>query len=365
MTASIIKIEAKELLEIEPSRAEQIQRVFMPMAEMVAAFEERVHQVVRQSVEQGITKDVCDKARRVRLDIAKVRHLTETARKAQKEEFLRAGKAIDGVANILKWAVVEKEKALEDIETHFERQEKERRDALQAARVEEILQYLPDAGERDLAGMEPDVWSAYLGAKRQEYLDRVAAERKAEEERAAKAKAEEEERERIKQENARLKAEAEERTKQMRQAEEQARREREAAEAAARKEREEIQARADAERRDREAAIAKERQEQEAVLLEEKRKRMKAELEAKEERSKAYAKECARKMEEQKKAEEEERKAQEELKKGDKAKVADLLNDLRIISEKFEFKSRKNKSMFADVREAIEGIINHIQETTK
>lgn len=173
-------IQAPELQAVEKSKAEQIRQTFQPMAEMLDTFEQQYSEI---TAEQQITSEVTAKAKRLRLDIAKVRIAAEKARKAQKEEYLRAGKAIDGVANILKWAVSEKEEKLKEIELHFERLEEQRLAALQAERVEQLSPYVEDAEERDLSSMEQDVWEAYLAAKKAAHKERIEAERKAEEER--------------------------------------------------------------------------------------------------------------------------------------------------------------------------------------
>ena len=205
-----MKFNAPELTAIEDSKAEQIRATFEPMAKMLTEFEESYKEVVKAS-EEKITEELSAKAKRLRLNIGKVRIATEKTRKAQKEEYLRAGKAIDGVSNILKWAVAEKEDKLKEIENHFELLEKERVESVQAERVAALSQYVEDASERSLSGMENDVWEAYLTSKKKEFTDKIDAEKKAEEDRIAKEKAEAEERARVAEENKRLKAEAVER----------------------------------------------------------------------------------------------------------------------------------------------------------
>jgi len=263
-----IKFDAPELSSIEPSRAEMIRSTFEPMAAMLTEFEAAYGEIVAES-EKEITKELTGKAKRLRLDIGKVRIETEKIRKAEKEEYLRAGKAIDGVSNILKWAVTEKENRLKEIEDHFAIMERRRLEALQKERVEALSPYVEDAHERDLASMEDDVWNAYFAAKKKEYEDRIEAERKAEEERIAREKAEVEERERIRKENERLKKEAEERAK-----EEAERKKKEEAERKAREEKE---------RKEREAHEAeKARLEAELKRQEEERRRLEEERIAKE-----------------------------------------------------------------------------------
>ncbi|KKK63383.1 hypothetical protein LCGC14_2994860, partial [marine sediment metagenome] len=185
---ALIKFNAPELRVIEESKAVQIKATFEPMAEMFAEADERFAEVFGEA-EKEITENVTGRAKRLRLDIAKVRIETERIRKEQKEEYLRAGKAIDGVSNIIKWAVGDKEAKLKEIEDHFENQERKRLEALQAERVEKLSPYVEDAEERNLSEMDPDVWAAYYKTKKQEQEKRDTAEKKVAEDRIAKEKA--------------------------------------------------------------------------------------------------------------------------------------------------------------------------------
>ncbi len=72
---------------------------------MLESFEEAFNQIMAEEV----TEELCGRAKRLRLDISKIRVSADKARKAQKEEYLRAGNAIQGVFNILKFAVTDKE----------------------------------------------------------------------------------------------------------------------------------------------------------------------------------------------------------------------------------------------------------------
>lgn len=209
----IMKFDTPELQVIEKSKAEKIKATFEPMAKMLLEFE-KAFEEVKSEAGKEITKDVTIKAKRLRIDIGKVRRDTEKVRIAEKEEYLRAGKAIDGVSNVLKWAVIDKENELKEIENHFEIQEQKRLEKLQAERVGKLLKYAEDAEERNLSDMDNDVWQAYFTTKKKEYDDRIAAEKQAEIDRIAKEKAEAAERVRIRKENELLKKEAEEKEKQ-------------------------------------------------------------------------------------------------------------------------------------------------------
>jgi len=385
-TKSLVTINAPELDAIEKSKAEQIKATFEPMVVMLSEFESQFNEIVSES-EKEITKEITEKAKRLRIDIGKVRIGTEKLRKEQKEEYLRAGKAIDGVSNILKWAVADKENKLKEIENHFELKEKEYREKIQSERAELLSKYVEDAHERNLSSMDEDVWNAYFQTKKKAWEDEQAAIKKAEEERiererldklennrkleiapymqflteskdlrnmsdtdyssliseCKKAKSEyDTEQEKIRIENEKLKKEAEEKEKN-RIAEEKARKEREEAERKAREEKE---------RKEREAYEAKLKAEREA--------REKIEREEKEKREKLEAELRAKQEAERKAKEEEEARIQAELNKGDADKVNDLITELKILKSKFSFSSKKNQKMYSDVGIMLTSIIDFI-----
>lgn len=285
---------------IEKSKAEQIEAVFVPMVDMLKKFEGAYSKVVDEA-ETEITREVVGAAKRVRLDISKVRIKTEKARKEQKEEYLRAGKAIDGIANILKFAVVEKEEKLKEIETYYERIEAEKIEKLQQDRMTELEKYIDEPINIDLASMTEEVWTRYLEGYKLAYEKRIEAEKKAEEERIKAEEAEKERLRKIEEENERLKKEAEERERLRRIEEEKQKKEREALKKKLEKERKEREAaeKAEAEKRAKEAEErekaqrekdrieaekrAKEKAEQEKILQKEReeKERLEAELETK------------------------------------------------------------------------------------
>ena len=56
----------------------------------------------------------------------------------------------------------------------------------------------------------------------------------------------------------------------------------------------------------------------------------------------------------------EEKREQAELSKGDKAKILDLKNDLKTLSSKYEFKSKKNQEMYLHVSAVLNQLIGEI-----
>jgi len=201
---SIIKA-TPELLALDESKATVIRKAFEPMVNMLEQFEEAYKSVTSEAEP---TLETTKKAKRLRLDIAKVRVSADKVRKEQKEEYLRAGKAIDGVFNVLKWAVSDKEEALKKIEKHFEEKERVRLEALQVERVELISEYVEDTEALNLGSMAEDVFEAYLEKKKTDKIARIEAEKEAERKRIEEeAEAMRAESERIKEE-ARMEAQA-------------------------------------------------------------------------------------------------------------------------------------------------------------
>lgn len=364
MKNEIIKIDAPELNGLEKSKAEKIRSTFEPMAVMLSDFEKSFEELINEA-KKGITKEITQKAKRLRLDVGKVRIETGKIKDQQKEYIKLEDKAIMGVHNILVWAVKEKEDRLKEIETFFEIQEQKRLNELQKNRVDHISPYLVDAHERQLSNMEDDVWNAYFQSKKKEHEDRIDAERKAELERieaekrkkrhidreyevrdygrffdwdsshqetsdedfqklidqAEKKKSDyEDEQEKIRVENERLKKEAE-------------------AE----------KAKIEAERKNREAKERKERAEYEAKLKAEREAKEKLEREAKQREEEQKAKEEAEKA-----------KIEAELKKGDSEKVKDLINDLTLLKDKYSFESEKYKNLYADTGILIDKVTAHL-----
>lgn len=346
----LLKIETPELSVIEESKAAKIKATFEPMAKMLEEFESSYNELLTEA-QNEITKDLTMKAKRLRLDIGKVRIDTGKLKDKQKEYIKLEDKAIMGVHNVLVWAVKEKEDKLKEIESFFEIQEQQRIEALQAERVEKLSIYVENANERDLAKFAEDEFEALFAMKKKEQEDRIAAEKKAEAERIAKEKAESEERKRISEENEQLKKEAVERERlakiesDKRIAIENERIEKEKIEKAA------IEAKERKQREEYEAKIKIEREAKEKIEREEKAKREKLEAEIK-------AKEDA----ERKAKEDEAERIQAELVKGDSAKVKDLIKDLESLKSKYSFKSAKNKKMYDDVNILVDRVVTFIKK---
>lgn len=168
-----------ELTGLPESKAQQIKEVFEPMVKMLESFESAYAELMEQEQSEEKSK----KAKRLRLDISRVRIEADKVRKAQKEEYLRAGNAIQGVYNVLKFAVVDKEEKLKEVEEYYERIESEKIAKIHAERTEELAKYEADSTGLDLGKMPDEVWKNFLAGAKSNYENLKAAERKAEEER--------------------------------------------------------------------------------------------------------------------------------------------------------------------------------------
>lgn len=294
--------EDEQLKVLGPDRSAQIKAVFDPMVKMLEGFEEAYTELMAE--EQSKNKSF--RAKRLRLQIAQVRIEAEKVRKKEKEEYLRAGNAIQGVYNILKFAVTDKEEKLKEVETYYERQEEERIAKLKEEREAQLSEYNFDASGVNVGDMKEDIWNNFLQGVRLNYEAVKEAERKAEEDRKKKEEEEKAERARIRLENERLKKEAAEKEKKRLARERKIRAERKKA-------------------REKEAA---EKKAHEEALKKEREAREKAEAEAAAEKAAAEKKEAERKakLEAEKKAKED--KAREEAAKPDREKLASLLQEI-------------------------------------
>ena len=287
--------------------------------------------IIEQSRRIVVT-DAADKlnvklARECRLELRSIRIASDKLRKSLKEDSLRRGKAIDGFHNILLHLVEPEEQRLEEQEKFAERQEAERKAEIKRKREGALSLYNVDTTFYALAEMSPEAFAQLLENSRLAHGARLAAAKKAEEDRIAREKAEAEERERVRLENERLKREAfeaakreEEERKKRAEVEKKALEERRAAEEAARKERLALEEKA---RKEREAIEAKARAEREAAELAAKKER--------EAREKIEVELRAREEAERQRVEEEKREAKRAAMAPDSEKIASIAAKVRAI----------------------------------
>ncbi len=212
---------------LEPESAMALRSCFEEMFSSAEKWAASARLIVVTSPDQ---KREMKMARESRLALREIRVKAEHARKRLKEDSTRRGKAIDGIANVLKALIEPIEEHLLEQETFAERAEDVRKDALRSAREEALRALGADpAAYANLGETSEETWAITLegakdaktareeAAKQAEAVrleaERLAAEaRKAAKAEAARLEAERVERERLAaEENARLRAEAAER----------------------------------------------------------------------------------------------------------------------------------------------------------
>jgi hypothetical protein len=280
---------------LEPASAQEVLSLFSPVfaqAKNLCRDAEAINVTDATQVTQ------IKQARALRLLLRGIRVEADKIRKKLKEDSLRRGKAIQGVYNIIEYAIAPVEERLLEHEKFAERAEAARIAKAKEEREAQLSAYVADLSFYRLGEMSEEAWKQLLSGAKAAHEARISAEVKAEQERIAQAMAEAEERERVRQENERLKREVSEREAALRA-------EREAAEAKARaeaekarKEREAVEARARAEREKIERKAAAEREAAEKKVAAEHAAREKAEAElraAREERDRKAKAEVAAK----------------------------------------------------------------------
>lgn len=153
------------------------------------------------------------KARESRLKLKAIRVEVEKTRVDLKEQSLREGRAIDGVANVIKALIVPVEEHLEKQEKYAEIREMERLNKRYEERITVLTPYVDDITLYTLKDMSDAAFANLLQSSKNAWQAKKDAEAKAEAERIEKERNEAEEREKIRLENEKLRKEAEEREK--------------------------------------------------------------------------------------------------------------------------------------------------------
>lgn len=191
---------------IEKSKGQVLLEKFSNFFALAAEWESKAKSIVITRVDQ---KAEMKMAKQGRLFLKSKRVEVENTRKMLKENLLREGKAIDGIANVLKSLIEPLEDHLEAQEKFAERLEQERKNTLRSERLALLFPLNVDPNMySDLGEMEQATWdNVYETAKLN--FERVKdAEKKAEADKIAKEAEEAKERERIRLENEKLKADA-------------------------------------------------------------------------------------------------------------------------------------------------------------
>jgi hypothetical protein len=324
---------------LEKTKADYVLEKFQDYFKIASDWEQKAKILVVSSPNQTAEMKM---AREGRLFLRQKRLDIEKARKELKEQSLREGKAIDGIANVLKALIEPIEEYLDKQERFVEIQEDELREVRKVGRIGEMQSIGLDVTLYDLKNMPEETYKQIIDGQHRAIEQRLEAQQKAEAERIAKEKADAEERERMRAENEHLRKEAEAKERQLAEERAEAESRRKIAEEKARKERLEAEAREKKLKAEQDAQLKKERQE---------RDRLAAELKAKEEKERA----------EKKRLEEEARKAQ---RAPDKEKLLALAKSIDALTLP-EVKSPEAKAVVRATRELLEKTSHYVQTQTQ
>jgi DNA repair exonuclease SbcCD ATPase subunit len=239
---------------LQPSKIDSLMHSFAAYFNEAKKLSEAARSIV---VTDETQTDLMLKARESRLTLKSLRVKVVQVHDSLKEQSLREGRAIDGVANLIKALIVPVEEHLERQEKYGELKQLERIQKKYEERISRLTPYVDDITLYAVKDMSDVAFENLFAGCKKNFEDRKAAEAKVEADRIAKEKADAEENERIRKENEKLKKEAEEK------AEKQAEADRIAEEklAAAKKAKEDAEEKL---RKEKEAQLEKERKIKEA-----------------------------------------------------------------------------------------------------
>ena len=180
----------------------ELENKFFPFFTQAEKMKETALAIVVTSADDAL---MIGRAREARLFLKNLRIDCEKTRKTLKEESLRKGKAIDGMANVIKYLITPLEEHLEAQEKFVERQEELRKLALKQERENAVLAVGGDPSFYNLTDMDDATFSNLT----QQIIENAAMKKRAEEQaradRIERERKDAEERECMRVENEKLK----------------------------------------------------------------------------------------------------------------------------------------------------------------
>ena len=169
---------ATAVTDLEPESAMVLRASFDTLFAQAEEWTERARGIRVTSLDQ---KREMKLARESRLALREIRVKAEHTRKRLKEDSTRRGKAIDGMANIIKALIEPIEIHLLEQETFAERHEQAHKDALRAAREEALRALGTDpVAYANLGETDEETWAATLQTAKDAHAARIEAAKEAE-----------------------------------------------------------------------------------------------------------------------------------------------------------------------------------------
>ena len=254
---------------LEKSQGDVILESFTKFINQFNELESRAKAIVITDISQ---KQEMDRAREIRLALKDIRVSAEKTRVGLKEGIVRQGKAIDGVANIVKALIVPVEEYLESQEKFIENIETAKRNKMMEERTAALSLYVEDISVYNFCDLSDEAFENLVAQVKSIYDAKQEEIKKAEAKRIADEKAAREEAEKNKTEVEKLRKEKAER-------EERAAKEKAIADAKLKAE-QDARLKLEKEIKDKEIAELKKKQEEEAKIKAENEAREKAKREA-------------------------------------------------------------------------------------
>jgi hypothetical protein len=187
--------------------AADLQAAFIPYFERAAEWREKAMTIKVTNLNQ--TKEMRE-AREARIALKDIRVNAEKTRVKLKENSLRTGKAIDGMANVIKFLIAPIEEHLENQEKYGERLAEQQRAIARDERQCEAGKYLADFPQSvDLGAIDEYEFAKLLKFAKAQFEAREETAQRIENERVEREQREAAEREAMRIENERLRAERE------------------------------------------------------------------------------------------------------------------------------------------------------------
>lgn len=205
-------VEVIKATELAPSEAQVMLENFTEFFEDAKQWELKAKTIV---VTQETQVAEMEQAKEARLALKRIRLDAEAKRKELKEKSLREGKAIDGIANVIKALVVPIEEYLEKQEKFIENLKEQRLEHTRAERSALLGNYIENPDFYDLKNMSEEGFGILLDNSKIAFEKKKEEAEKEELARIKKEAADKKEQERIRIENEKLKKEAEAREKEI------------------------------------------------------------------------------------------------------------------------------------------------------
>jgi len=213
MKTQIIKIENTELEKVVKEsglaiqEGEEIKQSYQPFLIQLAEIQGQSNKINFETP----TKIDEEIAGRLRKDTVKIRTGAAELKEQRKRGYLLRGNLEQAAYNLIAASCKLTEETFYNVEKAREIAEKKRKEELKAERIERLSPYDIDPQFYDLANMPDEVFENLLQGAKTALDNKIAAEKKAEEDRLAKIEADRIENERIRKENEKLQAERKER----------------------------------------------------------------------------------------------------------------------------------------------------------